>query len=250
MRLLNKVAIVTGGGRGIGKGIALGLAREGAIAVVVDINQPNAEDTAKEIMAMGRSALALKADVSVSAEVQVMVKATMAQFGRIDILVNDAGTRIVATLLDATEESWGKVMAVNLKGVFLCTQAVAREMVKSGGGSIINISSFLAERGSVNRISYVASKGGVRSFTMAAALELARYNIRVNNLGPGTTDTPLVREAFGDEAKLAELAKSVPLGRIGRPEDLANAAIFLASGESSWVTGTSLYVDGGYLART
>ena len=254
MRLKDKVAIITGGGQGIGEAITLGFAKEGADTVIADINLENAQRTAKKVEELGRRAMAIEVDVSKSSHVDTMVEATVNKFGRIDILVNNAGINILAPLLEYGEEQWDRVIAVNLKGVFLCTQRVARQMVKQEiKGKIINISSIGGKVGYPCRPAYGASKGGVINFTQAAASELCRYGIWVNSIAPGPTDTPMhddITYTQGGPQELENLRNIVrtpPVGRRGKPEDIAAAAIYLASDESDYVLGTILDVDGGFL---
>ena len=249
MRLANKVAIVTGAGTGNGRGIALGFAREGADVVAVDWIEESARVTAGEIQGLGRRALAVRADVSRSAEIKAMVEAAVAEFGRIDVLVNNAGIRNITPLLDITEEEWDQHLNIDLKGPFLATQEVAKQMIRQGdGGSIINITSVASEQAVEGRGHYCSAKGGLKMLTKVAALELARYGIRVNAIAPGAIETnmmapvrdnPRLREAFG---------RRIPIGRWGQPEDLVGAAVFLACDDSAYVTGINLLVDGGHMA--
>lgn len=244
MRLKDKVAIVTGAGQGIGKGIALALAKEGAKVVVSDISD-KIHDVVKEINSLGSEALAAKADVSNNKDTEEMVKSTINKFGRIDILVNNAGVYPMKLLADMKEEDWDRVIDINLKGVFNCTKSVLSKMIEQKGGSIVNISSIAgAVIGYPNLVHYSASKGGVLGFTRAAALELAQYKIRVNAIAPGAIETPGTK-VTGDEM-LKQLEQMIPLKRIGQPEDIANLVVFLASEDSSYITGQQIVVDGGW----
>lgn len=248
--LAGRVAIVTGGAMGNGRGMALGLARAGADLVIADIDAPTAEQaTCAEARALGRQAIAVSTDVSNRSSVEAMVGATLAQYGHVDVLVNNAGVTARFDLLELPEEEWDRVLGINLKGVFLCTQAAARAMVASGnGGSIINISSTAATRGVPYSAHYSASKGGVELFTRAAARALARHRIHVNAIAPGVMETPLLRSFLDEAGQRERYEQSIPLGRIGQPEDLVGAVIFLASDASAFVTGTVIHVDGGSLA--
>ncbi|MBI4507665.1 MAG: glucose 1-dehydrogenase [Chloroflexi bacterium] len=249
MRLADRVAIVTGGARGIGRAIALGYAREGAHVVVADQDGATAERTAAEVRALGRRGLAVAVDVAQRAQVETLVERVVQELGRLDVMVSNAGISLPHDFLDTPEELWDRTIGVNLKGVFLCGQAAARQMVRQGGGgAIVNTASQRVESGDPRGVPYVASKGGVRSLTKAMALALAPYGIRVNAIGPGPTLTDLNRERMADPATRARFVDRVPLGRLGDPEDMVGAAVFLASDEARFVTGHTLYVDGGWLA--
>lgn len=247
MRLKDRVAIVTGGGSGIGQGIGLRLAEEGARVAIWDVNLDGAKDTAQQIEKAGSKALALKVDVSSTAEVEAAVKEVLSRFGRIDILVNNAGVSLPSKVVNMTEEVWNKTLDVNLKGVFLCSRAVIPHMKERKYGKIISIASILAARGGTYYAHYGATKAGVVAFTQGMAMELGPHNINVNAIGPGIVDTPM---AAGDvEAEYRQrLVKGIPLRRIGMPRDIANAAVFLASDEASYITGQCLYVCGGWSA--
>jgi len=253
MKLKDKVAIITGAGSGIGEGTAIRFAQEGARIVIPDIDGEKAERTAEKVRQLGQQALPLQVDVAKSTEVDAMVEKVKSTFGPINILVNNAGIRYPTALLDLSEEEWNRTLAVNLTGIFLCTQRVAREMIKDQiAGSIINISSIAAYKAVRNRAAYCASKGGVISFTRVAALELADKNIRVNAIAPGIIDTPLTAHyktsMEEDSQAMRAFLANVPLGRWGQPADIAAAALFLASDEASYVTGTTLIVDAGMMA--
>jgi len=244
--LRGKVAVVTGSGQGIGRGIALALAREGAKVVVSDVTDKIYE-VAKEIESVDSQALAIKADVSSPPQVEKMVEETIGKFGRIDILVNNAGIYPNKPLVGITESDWDKVLDVNLKGVFNCTRATASWMMKQKSGKIVNISSIAGTVvGFVGLAHYSASKSGIAGFTKAVALELASFGINVNAVAPGSIETPGARAAGGSQEALEQFIQTIPLKRIGQTEDVANAVLFLVSDESSYVTGHCLVVDGGY----
>lgn len=244
MKLKGKVAIVTGAAQGIGRGIALALAKEGAKVVVSDVSDKIA-DVVREIESLGSEALAAKANVADSKETEGMAKAAIKKFGRIDILVNNAGIYPFKPLVEMKEEDWDRVIGVNLKGVFNCTKAVLPKMIEQKSGNIINISSIAgAVVGYPNLVHYSASKGGMLGFTRAAALELAQYRIRVNAIAPGLIETPGTK-VVGEEA-LKQITQTIPLKRIGQPGDIANLVVFLASDDSSYITGQLIIADGGF----
>lgn len=246
MRLANKVALVTGGSRGIGRAIALGLAREGAdVAVVFEKNVAAAEATVDSIRGLGRRAVAIQADVADSAQVRAAVGRALDALGGIDVLVNDAGITGHAAFLEMTEEQWDRMLAVDLKSVFLVSQAVAREMASRGGGAIVNVTSIRAHSAIPGLSHYQAAKAGVEMLTRSMALELAPHGIRVNAIEPGSVETDMARARPMAPEVREERLKRMPLGRFGQPEDLAGAAVFLASEESAYVTGSVIKVDGG-----
>ncbi|KKM09871.1 3-oxoacyl-ACP synthase [Clostridiales bacterium PH28_bin88] len=242
MRLKDKVAVITGGARGIGKDTALLFAREGAQVVICDFDAQAGEATAGELREL-TGALFFQVDVTSRAGVQAMVDGAMAQFGRIDVLVNNAGITADAFLTRMTEEQWDKVIAVNLKGVFNCTQAVAPVMMEQGSGSIINASSVVGVYGNVGQTNYAATKGGVIAMTKSWAKELGKKGIRVNAVAPGFIITDMT--AMVPQKVLDLMKEKTPLGRWGYPADIANAYLYLASDESSFVNGVVLQVDGG-----
>lgn len=246
MKLHQKIAIVTGASQGIGLACAERLVREGARVMLVDI-LPEVEQAAASL---GDAARAYRADVGIKVEVDAMIEATLAAFGRIDILINNAGVTHAAEFLDLHEDDFDRVLRINLKSMFLCSQAAARDMVTRGeGGCIINMSSVNAELTIPNQVPYVISKGGVNQLTRVAAIALAQYDIRVNAIGPGTILTELAKKAVlgSPEARHTILSRT-PLGRCGEPEEVASIAAFLASDDASYMTGQTLYADGGRMA--
>lgn len=249
--LTGKVALVTGGRRGMGKSHALALARQGAKVAVTDVNQEECQLVVDEIKSFGGEAIALKLDVSNAAEVNQVFDEIIKQCSRLDILVNNAGIFAPKPALELTEEDWDKTIDINLKGEFLCAQRAAKEMAKNNWGRIINIAS-VASGGVGVGISggahYTASKGGIIGMTETLADEWAPMGINVNAIGPGAIDTPMVSTSQISEEAMKAMLASVPLKRIGKPEEVSAAVVFLASEEASYVTGATLYVDGGWLA--
>jgi len=248
MRLEKQVAVVTGAGQGIGRAIALTLAREGAIVVVNDVVPERADKVAAEIKSKGGQALAVAADVAKAAEVSRLVARTLADYKKIDILVNNAGIVKLKRLLEMTEADWDSHMDNNIKSQFLCSQAVLEHMIKRKRGKIINIASLAAHIGAPGMSAYGASKGGVVQFTKALAVEFGKYNIMVNAVSPGFTLTELVRQAGRDRPDYLDGMDRIPLRRAAEPEDIANAVLFLASAESDYITGQVIIVDGGLMA--
>jgi glucose 1-dehydrogenase len=244
--LEGKVAVVTGAGTGIGHAIAERFGREGAsVCVNYFGGEEQAEKLAKRIAeACGQRSIAVKADVSKSAEVTNMVEAAEKKLGAIDILVNNAGVERAADFLDVSEADWDWMLNVDLKGAFLCAQACARSM-QGRGGSIVNISSIHEDHTFPGFTPYCAAKGGMRMLMRNAALELAHHGIRVNNIAPGAIATPINERTLNDHQKMDELRRIIPIGRIGEPDDVAEVAVFLASDRSGYVTGSTYYVDGG-----
>jgi NAD(P)-dependent dehydrogenase (short-subunit alcohol dehydrogenase family) len=245
MKLAGKVAIVTGASQGIGLACAQRLVQEGARVMLADVREEGAAAAAS----LGEAARFVRADVGIKAEVDAMLAATLEAFGHVDILVNNAGVTHAAGFLDLAEEDFDRVLRVNLKSMFLCSQAVAREMVKRGSGCIVNMSSVNAELTIPNQVPYVVSKGGVNQLTRVAAIALAEYGIRVNAVGPGTILTELARQAVlgSPEARHTILSRT-PLRRCGEPEEIAAIVAFLASDDASYITGQTLYADGGRMA--
>lgn len=252
-RLDGKCALVSGGGSGIGRAICERFAAEGARVAVADWHADAAEETVTRIAAAGGTAVATTGDVAVPADAERMVAETVAAFGRLDVLVANAGQELLATALETTPEQWERIIGTNVTGCFLLARAAIPRLIHAGGGSIVLTASQLSFVATQRAVAYVTSKGGVLNLARALALDHARDNIRVNALCPGAVETPLLLRQFasgiGPQGTLAELAALHPLGRIGRPEEIAAAALFLASDEASFVTGSALVVDGGYLAH-
>jgi NAD(P)-dependent dehydrogenase (short-subunit alcohol dehydrogenase family) len=252
MQLANKVAIVTGGASGIGRAAALLFAREGAAVAMADVNAKAGQDVVNEIQKAGGRGFFESADVSTAGDCRRVAERTLREFGKIDILFNNAGIIRRATVLDLSEEDWDRVMAVNVKSIFLLSREVIPHIQKAGGGSIINTASGWGLTGGAKAAVYCASKGAVVLLTKAMAVDHGPQNIRVNCICPGDTDTGMLRseaQQLGEASDrfLAEAAKR-PLGRVGTADEIARAALFLASDASSFVTGTALVVDGGGLA--
>lgn len=242
MRLKDKVAVVTGGGSGMGRAIAIEFVRQGATVMVADINLEAARQTAK---AAGNGAAAVKVDVTRKSDAVEMANQTIDRFGHIDILVNNAGSRCIKAFLDHTEEDWHRMLDINLSGHFFCSQAVAPNMLANGSGRIINVASIAAHTGRPDRIAYCAAKAGVLGLTRALAMDLRGRNICVTAITPGSIATPLNSEA-ATSATMNWGGETVA-GRWGQPEDIAHAAVFLASDESSYITGSEICVEGGWL---
>jgi NAD(P)-dependent dehydrogenase (short-subunit alcohol dehydrogenase family) len=245
-----KVVVVTGAGQGIGAGIA-GRFGEAGAAVVVNYrsSEEGAKTVVERIKGLGRKAVAVKADVSGADGVEELIGATVKDFGRVDVLVNNAGTYPLASVLEMTEEEWDAMIDSNLRSVFLCTQAAARQMVKQGGGgAIVNIASIEAENPAPSHSHYNAAKAGVVMHTRAAAQELGRHGIRVNAVSPGLIWREGLDKDWPDGVQRYQ--KAVPLGRLGRADDVADACLFLASAAARWITGANLVVDGGVLTCT
>lgn len=244
MRLKDKKAIVTGAGQGIGRSIALKLAQEGADVAIAEMNSDTGNQTAKEVQALGRKALSVSVDVADQKQVQTMMNQLLKAWKRIDILVNNAGFDRPGSLLKVREEDWDAVMGVHLKGTLNCIQALAPHMIENGYGKIINLSSVWGKRGAVSEISYSSAKAGIIGLTKSVARELGRYQINVNAILPGLILTPTI-------AKMAEkyqtmIIENTPLKRMGKPEEVANVAAFLASDEASFMTGAMVEVSGGW----
>lgn len=243
MRLLDKVAIITGGGRGIGEATAKKFSREGAKVVIADINEDSIKGTVDDISKMGGDVLGLVADVTDQASVKAMIDATIEKYGKLDILVNNAGITMDSTLLKMKEEQWDAVIDVNLKGVYNCGQAAAKVMVEQGSGVILNASSVVGIYGNFGQTNYAATKWGVIGMTKTWSKELGRKGIRVNAVAPGFISTPMVMKM--PENVIEMMKGKASLGSLGEPEDIANAYAFLASDEAKFVTGAVLEVTGG-----
>lgn len=250
MRLADKIALVTGAGSGIGRSTAFLFAKEGAAVVVNDLDAAAGQETVEEIRRNGGEALFVRADVTAAEEVRSMVEAAITEYGVIDVLFNNAGISGVGALHDIDPDDWDKVMRINVKGVFLPSKYTLPHMMERKQGSVINMSSCVAEIGLALRSSYAATKGAVLAMTKSMQVDYAPYNIRVNALLPGTIFTPFVenyiRSAYSDPDAAIEKIKTRQLGgELGRPEDVAQAALFLASDESRFMMGSPLYIDGG-----
>jgi NAD(P)-dependent dehydrogenase (short-subunit alcohol dehydrogenase family) len=247
MKLSNRVAIVTGGGSGIGRATCLGLASEGAQVAVIDLYLDRAEQVASEVKAMGRKAIGLVADVGYADQVENAFTEIIRYFGKINILVNNAGTIRLHYVVDTPEEEWDEVIRVNLKSVFLCSKLAARQMLKQGnGGRIINVTSIHAAVSEPNASAYTASKGGIESFTRTLATELAKDKITANCVRPGSTWSTLTTPLFTPPIVEA-LKKRIPVAEIAQPEWISSGILFLASDEACYITGTVLTIDGGYI---
>jgi 2-hydroxycyclohexanecarboxyl-CoA dehydrogenase len=242
-KLDNKIAIITGAGQGIGRGIAEKLAAEGATVVVTDVNEATAKETAD---AIGNGAVGIRADVTSRESVDAMVAQVHRQFGRIDVLVNNAGWDKASPFVDSDPADWDRVIAINLYGVLHTSKAVLPIMAEQGRGSVVNLASDAGRVGSSGEAVYSAAKGGVIAFTKAIAREMARHQVNANAVCPGPTDTALFASMGGDNPKLREaLTKAIPFRRLAQPSDLANVVAFLASDEASYVTGQTVSVSGG-----
>jgi NAD(P)-dependent dehydrogenase (short-subunit alcohol dehydrogenase family) len=246
MRLEGRSALITGAGKGIGEAIAKALAHEGAWVAVNDVNEKSASSVAASLAAAGSRALTVPGDVSVQRDVERIFEMTVHAFARLDILVNNAGIETSAPFLDLTEEEFDRVLAVDLKGVFLCSQAAAKSMQITGGGEIINITSICARQVWVNYAHYCAAKAGAEMLTRAMAAELAPLGIRVNGIAPGTVDTDMSRMDLAEPAERDWVIKRTPAGRIGGVEDIAQAVVFLLTEAPAWMIGDILTIDGGY----
>ena len=248
-RLKDKVAIITGGGSGIGRATCLLFAREGAKVVVADYIAEGGNETVRQISAADGQAVFVQADVSKSADVRNMIGAAVRNYGRVDILFNNAGIEGPSTkLANLKEEDWDRVIAIDLTSVYLGMKYVIPEMIKQGSGVILSTASVAGLVGFQGSGAYAAAKAGVINLTRLAALEYADKNIRVNCICPGVIETPMVERVLGGRPR-ERVVRSEPIGRLGRPEDIANAALFLASDESSFATGAPFIIDGGYVAR-
>jgi len=249
--LKGKVAIITGARRGMGRTHAIALAKAGAKVIVSDISLEDCQKVVDEIKREKGEAMAVKCDVTKKEEVDEMVRKTIEKWGKIDILVNNAGICDFKPFLELTEKDWDRTIEINLKGYFLVAQAVAKEMAKQKSGVIINIASIAMGQTGVgfpSLVHYCASKGGIVAMTEAMALELAPYNIRVNAISPGAIETPMIDPLKADPKTMEGTLARIPLHRVGKPEEVSNLVLFLASDASSYMTGSDVVIDGGWLA--
>ena len=248
MKLAGMTAVVTGGASGMGESMCHALAKEGASIVVVDSNKDGADIAANKICASGFQAISIKADVRATEDLEIMADIAIETFGDINILVNNAGARVIKGFLEHTKDDWDMMLGINLTGPFNCSQAIVPKMIKSGGGSIINICSIASYMGRPNRCAYVAAKSGLLGLTRTMAIDLAPKNIRVNGISPGMIASPL-NQRFTEDEKIGSVWKDDNLvGRWGTPADINGAVVFLASQESSFITGSDIKVEGGWLS--
>lgn len=252
MRLQGKTAVVTGAGTGIGQAIAIAFANEGASVVVDYVGDPSiAEETLNKISATGSKSLGIAADVSNSDQVSGLIQQTLAAFGRLDIFVNNAGIEKKCAFVDYPLEEWQKIVAVNLTGAFLCSQAAAKQMIAQGnGGRIINISSIHEDLAFPLNAPYSATKGGIRMLMRTIAVELAPYQITVNNIGPGAIYTPIDKDVEMNAKLNDQILAEIPLRRWGKPEEVAQLAVYLASEDAAYITGSTHFIDGGMLRNS
>jgi glucose 1-dehydrogenase len=252
MSLKDKVAVVTGGNSGIGQAIVLELARQHANVVIDYVCHPEATDALeRQVSKLGDRSIGVKADVSKITDLQMLIDKAVRQFGRVDIMVNNAGVETRTPILDTTEEQYDKVMAINLKSAFFGTQIAARQMIKQGGGGrIINISSVHEDWPMPGNITYCLTKGGMRMLTRTSGIELAKHNILVVGVGPGAVATPINIGTMKDPAKLAQLDAAIPLGRMARPEEIASVVGFVAGDGASYLTATTIFADGGIMQNS
>ncbi len=246
--LAGKVALVTGAGRGLGKAIAEGVAEAGADVVAVSRTAEELEITARAVRALGREALAIPADITRVSEIDRLVERTMAEFGRIDVLVNNAGVNITQYAVDVTEEAWDSVLNLNLKATFFLSQRVGRVMIAQHSGKIVNMASQMAVVGLYKRSAYCASKGGVAQLTKVLAIEWAEHGINVNCVAPTFVETAMTSKALSDPAFHEDVMRRIPLGKLAQPRDVVGAVVYLSSPASDFVTGHTLLVDGGWVA--
>ncbi len=248
-RLSRKVALITGAGMGMGEAEAILFAKEGAKVIVTDINEEAGQDTINKIEKAGQKAEFMKLNVTDESNWTTVMRAVIEKYGKLDVLVNNAGILLFKTLEETTEDEWEGIFKVNTKGVFLGCKHAVEGMKKAGGGSIINISSIYGIIGAPSAAAYEASKGAVRELTKAAAADFAKYNIRVNSVHPGLIDTPMTSDIIKDPAQTKQVLSTTIMDRPGTPEEVALPVLMLASDESSYMTGSELVIDGGYTAR-
>jgi 2-dehydro-3-deoxy-D-gluconate 5-dehydrogenase len=247
--LSGKVAIVTGGSRGIGRAIALGFAQSGADVIATSRNLQNVREVTEEIIRLGRNSMAVSTDVARKADIEKLTSQVMDRFGKIDILVNNAGINPIYKRAElVTEEEWDEIIQVNLKGLFLCCQAAGRVMIAQKSGKIINITSVNGLAGASRAVPYCSTKGAIILLTKCLALDWAQYNIQVNAIGPGFVETDLTKAIQNNQFLLAKMLQHIPQNRFGKPEEIVGAAILLASDLSTYLTGQTIFVDGGYTA--
>ena len=245
--LTGKVAIVTGGGRGIGRAVSLGLAQSGASVVVASRTPKEVEGVAEEIKKMGGKALAIVTDLTVNDQLENLVNATVKEFGRIDILVNNAARSFLRSLLDLREDGWDKVFNTNVKAVWLLSRLVARRMIEQKGGRIINITTVGAEKAELGMGAYGCSKAALKMLTRCMAREWAQFGIQVNAVGPGLTKTDFSKPIWSNPEVAKHVSAAIPMGRLAEPEEMVGSVLFLASDAAQFITGHSIYVDGGSL---
>jgi NAD(P)-dependent dehydrogenase (short-subunit alcohol dehydrogenase family) len=245
--LSGKVAVVTGGGRGIGRAIALGLARSGASVVVSSRTQKEIEAVAEEIKKFGGKAIAVVTDLTVNEQLENLVNLTMQEFGKIDILINNAARSFLRSLLDLREDGWDKVFNTNVKAVWLLSRAVARKMMEQKSGKIINITTVGAEKAELGMAAYGCSKAALKMLTRCMAREWAQYGIQVNAVGPGLTRTDFSKPIWSNPEVAKHVSAAIPMGRLAEPEEIVGSVLFLASDAAQFITGHSIYVDGGSL---
>jgi len=248
LRLDGRVAIVTGASRGLGRAMALALAEAGADLALAARSKPDLEETARQVEARGRRALVVPTDVTVCSAVDALVSQTVATYGKLDILVNNSGTAQVTPLAELRPEEWSRIIDTNLTGVFNGCRAAAPHLIAQTSGKVINVASVLAVAGLPGYVAYAASKGGIISLTRALAVEWARYNIQVNALAPGWFVTPMNEQAFGDPGIRERLLRDVPMRRTGRLEEIGPLTVYLASSASDFMTGQTIFLDGGHTA--
>ena len=248
-RLEDRVAIVTGGGRGLGKATSLRYAREGAVVVVADLDKEPADGVVQEIRSNGGRASAVAMDVTRRDDVENVVSSTVGEHRRLDVMVTFAGVALFGPAMECTDEIWQRQLDVNLTGTFLCAQIAARQMIQQKSGRIITVSSIMGQRSGDRRMAYGTTKGAVIALTKHMSGEIAPHGVTINSIAPGPVMTKMWLEANTDvEASESTYLRGIPMGRFGQPEDVANAAFFLASDDSSWITGHVLNVDGGFIA--